>query len=92
MDVFLKISLLAIPVLIFALIVFFFVFWIKMIIHAASHEVENKTVWIIVLVVFGFLAAIAYYFVVKRKFVPAPATIPMPAPEPVNTVSTPPQA
>lgn len=44
------------------------VFWIMMLIHAATHEVENKAMWIIVLVFTGIIGAIIYYFVVKRNF------------------------
>jgi len=44
------------------------VFWILMIIHAASKPIENKALWIIILVFTGVIGAIIYYFVVKRKF------------------------
>ena len=54
------------PLLIVFLI---FYFWIKMIIHAAKKDIEAKTVWIVVLVMFGPLGAVAYYFAVKRSFV-----------------------
>jgi hypothetical protein len=51
------------------------IFWIMMLIHAATHEVENKAMWIIVLVFTGIIGALIYYFVVKRKFAPTtPAT------------------
>lgn len=44
------------------------VFWIMMIIHAAKHNVENKAMWIIIMVFTGIVGALIYYFVVKRKF------------------------
>ena len=44
------------------------VFWIMMIVHAASHPIENKAIWIILMVLTGIIGAIVYYFVVKRKF------------------------
>lgn len=44
------------------------VFWIMMIVHAAKHEVENKAMWIILMVFTGIVGALIYYFVVKRKF------------------------
>ncbi len=44
------------------------VFWFMMIIHAAKHNIENKTVWVIVIVLTGIIGALIYYFVVKREF------------------------
>ena len=44
------------------------VFWIRMIIHAATHEVPNKVAWIIVLCLLQILGAIIYYYVVYKKF------------------------
>lgn len=45
-----------------------FVFWLMMLIHAASKPIENKAMWIIILIFTGIFGAIVYYFVVKRKF------------------------
>ena len=53
---------------IFALGILATVFWIMMIIHAAKHNVENKAMWIILMVFTGIVGALIYYFVVKRKF------------------------
>lgn len=44
------------------------VFWILMIVHAAKNEIENKAMWIILMVFTGIIGTIIYYFVVKRKF------------------------
>mgnify|MGYP001297306166 CR=1 FL=1 len=44
------------------------ILWIWMIIHAATKNIENKALWIILLILFGHLAAIIYYFAVKRPF------------------------
>src|SRR4030067_1889532 len=44
------------------------IFWIWMIVHAATKNIENKVLWIILLIIFGILAAIIYYFAVKRPF------------------------
>ena len=44
------------------------VFWIMMIIHVSKHNVENKSMWIILMVFTGFIGALIYYFVIKRKF------------------------
>ena len=53
---------------IFALGIWATVFWIMMIVHAAKHNVENKAMWIILMVFTGIVGALIYYFVVKRKF------------------------
>lgn len=44
------------------------VFWIMMIIHAAKHDIQDKGMWIILMVFTGIIGAIIYYFVVKQKF------------------------
>ncbi len=44
------------------------VFWILMIVHAAKHDVENKAMWIVIMVFTGIVGAVIYYFAVKRKF------------------------
>lgn len=43
-------------------------FWLWMLVHAATKPIENKVVWIILMVVFGPLVSLIYYFMVKRKF------------------------
>lgn len=53
---------------IFALIVLATVFWIMMIVHAARHPINNKGVWIVVMIFTGIIGALIYYFAVKRKF------------------------
>src|SRR3989344_19181 len=45
------------------------VFWIVMLVHAISHDIKDKALWIILLLLTGWLGAIIYYFVVKRNFV-----------------------
>jgi drug/metabolite transporter (DMT)-like permease len=54
-------------VVIFAVAIFFFIFWIRMLVHAIKTESENKAVWIILIVLLQVLGAIIYYFAVKRK-------------------------
>lgn len=44
------------------------VFWLLMIIHAATHEIENRPMWIIILIFTHVLGALIYYFAVKRPF------------------------
>ena len=42
------------------------VFWIMMIVHAASHNINNKAIWIILMVLTGIIGALIYYFAIKR--------------------------
>ena len=44
------------------------IFWLLMLIHAATHEIENKAVWIILIIFTGIIGALIYYFMVKRPF------------------------
>ncbi len=60
--------------------VFSTVFWIMMLVHAAKHNVDNKPMWIILMVFTGIVGALIYYFVEKRKF----------DQQPVATIQTPP--
>jgi hypothetical protein len=45
-----------------------FIFWLMMIIHAASNPIENKPMWIVLLIFTGLIGAIVYYFIVKRPY------------------------
>lgn len=54
--------------LFFALGIWATVFWIMMIVHAAKNNIENKAMWIILMVFTGIIGSLIYYFVVKRKF------------------------
>lgn len=83
------------------LIVFFlvigivtFVFWLWMLVHAATNPIENKALWIIIMVITGLIGSIIYYFMVKRgngnQPVPNPAssyTPPSPPSPPTPPVS-----
>lgn len=65
--------------LLIAVSIVLFVFWMMMIIHAIKNPIANKTLWIIFLLVLGQVAAIIYYFAVKRDFhssAPPPADTP----------------
>lgn len=44
------------------------VFWIMMIVHAARHQINNKGIWLVVIIFTGIIGALIYYFAVKRKF------------------------
>jgi len=52
-----------------ALAIFLFVFWILMIIDVAKRKFKHegdKIVWIIIVVLLGWLGALIYYFAIKR--------------------------
>lgn len=42
------------------------IFWIMMLVHAATHDIKDKAMWIILMVFTGVIGSIIYYFVVKR--------------------------
>ena len=44
-----------------------FVFWFWMLIDCAKREFDDKALWIILLIFLNFIAAILYFFIVKRK-------------------------
>jgi tetrahydromethanopterin S-methyltransferase subunit G len=50
------------------------VFWILMLIHAISKPIKSKALWILIILLFGILGAIVYYFAVKRDFDKMPKT------------------
>ena len=57
-------------VLAIAAVIFLFVFWIKMLIDSIKRNFKNeneKIVWVLVIVLLGFLGATIYYFVVKEN-------------------------
>jgi phosphatidylglycerophosphate synthase len=55
-------------VIFFTLGILSMVFLIMMIVHVAKHDVENKAMWIVIMVLTGFIGAIVYYFVIKKDF------------------------
>ena len=73
------------------ILVVLFALWLWMIIHAASKPIENKAMWIVLMVLVGPIVSIVYYFVVKRKMdkqevivVPQQPQQPMPPVAPVQ--------
>ncbi len=44
------------------------IFWIWMLVHSITKPIENKAIWILILLVTQVLGAIVYYFAVKRPF------------------------
>jgi len=54
----------------FAAIVGGIVFWILMIVDVVKREFpkqDDKTIWILIVVLTGIIGAIIYYFMIKRK-------------------------
>jgi hypothetical protein len=44
-----------------------FIFWIFMLVDAIKKPIQHKPLWIIILLLFGIIGAIVYYFAVKRS-------------------------
>jgi len=57
-----KISIFAIPIFIATS-----AFWVWMLIDVLKRDFENKVLWIILLLILGFLGAILYFFIIRRK-------------------------
>lgn len=58
----------AILVVFFVIGLVLFVFWIMSLIHVLSNDVENKALWIVLLLVLGGLGGVVYFFAVKRPY------------------------
>jgi len=43
------------------------IFWIFMLVDAIKKPIQHKPLWIIILLLFGIIGAIVYYFAVKRS-------------------------
>ncbi|MDD5050808.1 MAG: PLDc N-terminal domain-containing protein [Candidatus Pacebacteria bacterium] len=43
------------------------IFWIMMLIHAATHDIPNKPLWLLIIIFGHLLGAIVYYFSVKKN-------------------------
>jgi len=44
------------------------IFWIIMLIHVSTHEVKDKTTWVLVVALTHIIGAVIYYFMVKKPF------------------------
>jgi hypothetical protein len=64
------------------------IFWLLMIIHAATHPVQHRAMWILLMVFTGILGAIIYWIAVKRTFAKASGPT-MPATFAASTESSP---
>jgi hypothetical protein len=51
-----------------AISIFCLVFWILMLVHAISKPINQKAIWILILLLFGIIGALVYYFAVKKDF------------------------
>jgi hypothetical protein len=61
-EVLKKIAIIAVPIFIIT-----GSFWLWMLIDAINREFENKIFWIIIIIVFTFIGAVLYFFIVRRK-------------------------
>ncbi|TSC52112.1 MAG: Uncharacterized protein CEO40_278 [Parcubacteria group bacterium LiPW_72] len=72
-----------------------FILWILMLIDCIKRDFSQKTLWIILLIVLGYIGAVAYYFAVKRKNItggpatPSQTTPPQASSEPQSPPSSP---
>jgi hypothetical protein len=76
-----------IPAFFFLVAILGSIFWVYMLVHAATNDIKDKVVWIIVLVFTHLLGAIIYYYAVKRSYDKAHAHVETPPPaDSVKTV------
>jgi amino acid transporter len=66
-----------------------FIFWLVMLIHAASKPIDNKVLWIVLMVLLGIPVSIIYYFIVKRKFDKGQVLPPQPPVAPQSPIQPP---
>jgi len=45
-----------------------FIFWIMMLVHAIKYPIENKVLWLLLILLTGIIGSIVYYFAVKRHY------------------------
>jgi prolipoprotein diacylglyceryltransferase len=58
------------PFLIFGLAIFSVVFWILMLVDVVKRDFkkeDDKTMWVLIIVLTGIIGALIYYFMIKRK-------------------------
>lgn len=56
---------------IFFLILFVLItaFWVSMLVHAIKNPIEHKPLWILIMLIAGYIGSLIYYFAVKKTFV-----------------------
>jgi len=57
-------------IVVFVVGILAFIFWLRMLIHAAKSTDPSKVAWIILIVFTNLLGAIIYYFAAKKSAVP----------------------
>jgi len=62
------------------------VIWLVNLIHAIRYPVDSKAVWIIIMLIFGVLGAVIYYFAVKRPYDSGAKMVQPPTPPPAPPV------
>jgi prolipoprotein diacylglyceryltransferase len=63
-------GLLIFPIL-FLFVILFIILWIMMLIDAATRKFSNdndKIVWILIIIITGFIGALIYYFIIYKKY------------------------
>jgi hypothetical protein len=55
-------------VLLLILAIWATIFWFRMLIHAITHDIDNKPLWIIIILFTHLVGAFIYYRAVKRPF------------------------
>jgi hypothetical protein len=45
----------------------FMTFWIWMLIDCANRKFKDKALWLIIIIIGGFVGALIYYFIIKTK-------------------------
>ena len=58
------------------------IFWGAMVAHASLKPIPKKTFWIIIMMLLGFPGAVAYYFIVRRRFKENKESLNLPVPPP----------
>jgi len=80
-------------ILVFSLIgILAFIFWIMMLVHAIKYPIDNKALWLLLILLTGIIGAIVYYFAVKRDYkleMAGPPSVPPPVAPPSNMPSPP---
>lgn len=56
-----------IPVIMFAVGISAFIFWLWMLVNAIKHQEDNKVMWVLIIILLSLLGAVIYYFVQKKK-------------------------
>lgn len=63
-------------ILMIVLVIVAIIFWLTMFIHAITHHtIENRAIWIIVLIITGPIGGLVYYFLIERPFAAKSAKI-----------------